>query len=103
MRFELLRGHESAFDELVAETVERIQQEEPGTFAYLVHAMRDEPGGRAFVEIYENEAAFERHEREPHTRRFLAERGQYLRQEPEVWFISPEAGFVRDGIVMDRW
>ena len=33
---------------------------------------------RLFYELYRDRAAFHDHEAQPHTRRFLAERGQYL-------------------------
>ena len=76
--FTLRAGHEPAFDQLVAETLPSIKEREPGTLVYAVH--RVEGGGpeaRVFYELYEDRAAFEEHERQPHVRRFLAEREQH--------------------------
>jgi quinol monooxygenase YgiN len=48
-----------------------------------------------FYELYENEAAFETHENQPHVRRFLNERRHHLRTEPEVWPVVPMDGVLR--------
>jgi quinol monooxygenase YgiN len=98
VRFELLPGHEAAFDELVAETLELIAVEEPGTLAYVSHVAADSVSVRVFYELYRDRAAFEAHEATPHVRRFLAERAQHLRTDPQVWFVSPVSGLVREGI-----
>jgi quinol monooxygenase YgiN len=37
-----------------------------------------QPLQRIFYELYRDEDAFHAHEAAPHTRRYLAERGQYL-------------------------
>jgi quinol monooxygenase YgiN len=81
----------TAFDRLVAETLVGIRAQEPGTLAYVVHTVPDEPGTRVFYELYEDRAAFDRHERQPHTRRFLAEREQYL-SGVRVTFLRAESG-----------
>jgi quinol monooxygenase YgiN len=101
VRFELSDGHEEAFDRLVAETLGRIEAEEPGTFAYVVHAVEESPASRIFYELYRDREAFETHEGSPHTQRFLAEREQHLRHDPLVWRLSTQAGLVREGIVID--
>ncbi|MEK2490010.1 antibiotic biosynthesis monooxygenase [Kitasatospora purpeofusca] len=67
-----------AFDELARESLEGIRAEEPGTLVYVNHAVPDEPRVRVFYELYADREAFEEHERQPHVRRFLAERGRYL-------------------------
>lgn len=79
VRFEL-RDVESAagFDRLVSETVPEIQSQEPGTVIYAVHPVEDAPLSRVFYELYASREAFEAHEEQPHTRRFLAQREQYL-------------------------
>ncbi|AXI78289.1 putative quinol monooxygenase [Peterkaempfera bronchialis] len=79
VRFEL-RGDDSAaaFDELVSRTLAGITAHEPGTLAYVVHTVPDEPNVRIFYELYADRAAFEAHEQQPHTKHFLAEREQYL-------------------------
>jgi quinol monooxygenase YgiN len=81
----------AAFDALVAETLEGIQQEEPGTLVYVNHSVPDEPTVRVFYELYADQPAFEAHEAQPHVRRFLAERGQYL-SSTEVTFLRDVAG-----------
>lgn len=81
----------AAFDELVAQTLPGIKAHEPGTLAYVVHAVPDEPTTRVFYELYEDRAAFDRHEEQPHTKHFLAEREQYL-SGVEVTFLHAQAG-----------
>lgn len=68
----------AGFDRLVAETVPEIRKHEPGTIVYAVHSVEGEPLQRIFYELYRDRAALDAHEAQPHTRRFLAERGQYL-------------------------
>lgn len=95
VRFELLDGHEEAFDTLTAETVASIRASEPGTLVYLTHTERDSPDVRVFYELYRTEAAFQAHEEFEHVRRFLAERKQHLRHDPQVWWVAPSTGVVR--------
>jgi quinol monooxygenase YgiN len=66
------------FDKLVAETVPQIRQHEPGTLVYAVHSVEGKPLQRIFYELYRDREAFDAHEQQAHTRRFLAEREQYL-------------------------
>ncbi|HEY3810846.1 MAG TPA: antibiotic biosynthesis monooxygenase [Acidimicrobiales bacterium] len=98
VRFELLDGREKAFDELTAATLRAIRASEPGTLANLVHRDGSNPGVRVFYELYENEAAFETHETQPHVRRFLNERRYHLRRESEVWPVVPMDGVLRQGL-----
>ena len=74
-----------AYDALVAETVEQITAHEPGTLIYAVHTVRDHPLQRVFYELYRDRAAFDAHEAMPHTRRYLAERDQYLAATEVDW------------------
>src|SRR5271165_6213677 len=67
-----------AYDRLVAETVEAIKANEPGTLVYASHLVEGQPLQRIFYELYRDDAAFEAHEASPHTRRYLDERDQYL-------------------------
>jgi quinol monooxygenase YgiN len=78
VRFRLNPGAAEGFDRLVAETVSEIARHEPGTLTYTVHEVDGQPDLRIFYELYESRDAFEAHQRQPHTQRFLAERGQYL-------------------------
>jgi len=95
VRFELLDGHETAFDALASKTLESIEAAEPSTAVYLIHRLPETPGVRVFYELYDDIDAFEAHERAPHVQRFLVERGQHLRADPEVWVVEPTAGLVR--------
>ena len=102
VRFELLEGHAEAFDALTAETLASVRAEEPGTLVYLAHSDLDTPDARVFYELYEDHAAFEAHESAAHVRRFLKERTQHLRRDPEVWQLTPHDGVVRPGADPDR-
>jgi quinol monooxygenase YgiN len=66
------------FDALVAETAPLIRDAEPGTLIYAVHRVKDAPLSRVFYELYASREAFDQHESNDHTKRFLAEREQYL-------------------------
>jgi quinol monooxygenase YgiN len=92
VRFEL-RDEAAArsFDALVAQTGPEIERREPGTLAYVVHTVPDEPLVRVFYELYQDRAAFDLHEEQPHTKRFLTEREQYLNN-LEVTFLSAVSG-----------
>jgi quinol monooxygenase YgiN len=67
-----------AYDRLVVETIEAIKADEPGTLVYASHLVEGQPLQRIFYELYRDRAAFEAHESSPATRRYLAERDQYL-------------------------
>lgn len=66
------------FDTLVAETVEKIKTDEPGTLIYAVNRVEGEPLSRVFYELYADEDAFEAHEAYPHTSAMLAKLPDYL-------------------------
>ncbi len=91
VRFDLRPDVAEEFDRLTAETVARIVDQESGTIIYGTHRVEGEPDVRVFYEVYRNRAAFDDHERQPHTRRFLSEREQYLTGPPRVEFLSPTA------------
>jgi quinol monooxygenase YgiN len=78
VRFALKPETGDAFDRLTSETVDQIRAHEPGTLLYAVHRVESDPDARLFYELYRDRAAFDDHEAQPHTRRFLAERGRYL-------------------------
>jgi quinol monooxygenase YgiN len=75
-----LRDEEAAkgFDNLTEETAAKIRESEPGTLIYAIHKVKDAPLSRIFYELYESREAFDVHERQEHTKRFLDERDQYL-------------------------
>jgi quinol monooxygenase YgiN len=92
VRFDLLDvGSAEAFDRLVAETVDEIRANEPGTLIYAVHSVAGEPLSRLFYELYESQEAFKAHEAQPHTIRFLEARAQYLR-DSRVEFLGIPVG-----------
>lgn len=68
----------SSFDNLVKETVEKINKGEPRTLIYAVHRVKNDPLSRVFYELHESHEAFRMHESQEHTKRFLRERDQYL-------------------------
>ncbi|CAK7288650.1 Quinol monooxygenase YgiN [Streptomyces misionensis JCM 4497] len=78
------------FDALVERTLEGIRNE-PGTLVYVVHIPEGEPLVRVFYELYADRDAFEAHEAQPHTKRMLAEREQYL-VSTEVQFLNELTG-----------
>lgn len=92
VRFELKPGAAEAFDALVARTLVGIREEE-GTLLYLTSRVVEDPLARVFVEIYADEDSFAAHERNAHTRRFLAER-ESLIESYRVEFLEPTDGKV---------
>jgi len=84
------------FDRLVAETVPQICTHEPGTILYTVHLVDGKPLERIFYELYRDRAAFDAHEEQPHTKRFLGARGQYLASHT-VDFLTLQTGKGTDG------
>lgn len=91
VRFTLREGASEAFDALAARTIEGIRAAEPGTLVYVNHLVDGEPRQRVFYELYRDRAAFDEHERQPHTRRFLAER-EALVDQVEVDWLTALAG-----------
>lgn len=79
-----------AFDRLVEETAKGIAEFEPGTLVYATHTVQDAPLSRIFYEVYRDREAFEEHERQPHTRRFLDQR-ENLVADFRVEFLEPAA------------
>ena len=67
-----------AYDRLVAETVEAIKADEPGTLVYATHTVEGAAVQRIFYELYRDRAAFEAHEASPAHAAILDERDQYL-------------------------
>ncbi|MFJ9728574.1 putative quinol monooxygenase [Streptomyces sp. NPDC101209] len=91
VRFTLRDGAGEAFDALIQETAAGIRAHEPGTLVYACHEVEGSPNERIFFELYADRAAFEEHERQPHTRHFLAERSKYV-VKTEVDRLQPYAG-----------
>ncbi|MFF4249467.1 putative quinol monooxygenase [Streptomyces sp. NPDC001822] len=74
------------FDDLLAQTIGGIRAE-LGTLAYVVHTPVKEPLVRVFYELYVDRGAFETHEQQEHTKRFLAAREPLL-SNVEVAFLD---------------
>ncbi|WP_031476687.1 putative quinol monooxygenase [Streptomyces bicolor] len=91
VRFTLRDGAGEEFDALMRETTAGIRAHEPGTLVYVCHEVEGAPNERIFYELYADRAAFEEHERQPHTRHFLTERSKYV-EKTEVDFLQPYAG-----------
>jgi quinol monooxygenase YgiN len=85
-----------AYDQLVAETVEAIKANEPGTLVYATHTVEGQPLQRIFYELYRDRAAFEAHEAAPATRRYLDQRDQYIAS-TEVDWLTLQTGKGTDG------
>ncbi|MFC4591843.1 putative quinol monooxygenase [Sphaerisporangium corydalis] len=81
----------AAFDQLVGETIEKIREGEPGTLVYASHLVEGQPLLRIFYELYRDRAAFDTHEEQEHTRRFLAARDELLAS-VEVDWLSLQSG-----------
>jgi quinol monooxygenase YgiN len=85
-----------AYDQLVAETVEAIKADEPGTLVYASHTVEGQPLQRIFYELYRDRSAFEAHEASPATRHYLEHRDQYLAS-TEVDWLTLQTGKGTDG------
>jgi quinol monooxygenase YgiN len=72
--YTLLSDKVAEFDRLAERAAEGVRTSEPGTLVYVIHVVPKAPLQRIVYEIYRNRAAFESHERQPHIRRFMADR-----------------------------
>ncbi|WP_063061994.1 putative quinol monooxygenase [Nocardia sienata] len=89
VRFDLLDAEAAiGFDRLVEETARGIRELEPGTLVYATHTVTEAPLSRVFYEVYRDRNAFDEHERQPHTRRFLDQRSNYV-ADLRVEFLTP--------------
>lgn len=81
------KDEESAgkFDQLVSETIGKIETEEPGTLIYAVHKVDGQPLQRIFYELYRDRAAFDAHEEQDHVRWFLSARDDLLASVEVDW------------------
>ena len=91
VRFTVRPGCEADFDALVAETAKGIRAHEPGTLVYACHTVDGADRERIFYELYSDRAAFEAHEAQDHTRRFLAAR-EALLESKTVDFLALTGG-----------
>jgi quinol monooxygenase YgiN len=66
------------FERLASEVVEQVKNREPDTLVYVMHGVPAAPMQRILYAIYRDEAAFDRHERQPYIRQFEEEREPYV-------------------------
>jgi len=66
------------FERLASEVVEQVKHREPDTLVYVMHGVPAAPMQRILYAIYRDEAAFDRHERQPYIRQFEEEREPYV-------------------------
>lgn len=76
--FTLREGAARPFDRLAESTAQLVREREPATLVYACHSVADAPQQRIFYELYRDRSAMQDHERQPHVRRFIAEREQYV-------------------------
>jgi quinol monooxygenase YgiN len=76
--FTLLEDRVAEFDRLAEQTAEEVRTGEPDTLVYVIHLVPNAPLQRIFYEIYRDRAAFDSHESQPYTQRFVAERRPYV-------------------------
>ena len=66
------------FERLASEVIEQVKTREPDTLVYVMHGVPAAPMQRILYAIYRDEAAFDRHERQPYIRQFEEEREPYV-------------------------
>ncbi len=66
------------FERLASEVVEQVKTREPDTLVYVMHGVPAAPMQRILYAVYRDEAAFDRHERQPYIRQFEEEREQFV-------------------------
>jgi quinol monooxygenase YgiN len=76
--YTLLDETAEAFERLASEVVEQVKVREPDTLVYVMHGVPAAPMQRILYAIYRDEAAFDRHERQPYIRQFEEEREPYV-------------------------
>ena len=76
--YTLLDEAAADFERLASEVVEQVKAREPDTLVYVIHGVPAAPMQRILYAIYRDEAAFDRHERQPYIRQFEVEREPYV-------------------------
>jgi quinol monooxygenase YgiN len=87
--FDLRPGTKASFLRLLSTTVKRIRATEPDTLLYVGHEVPGHATHLILYELYRSQRAFEYHEDQPHIKRFLTRRQQYLRCDPLVQILNP--------------
>lgn len=76
--YTLLDETADEFERLASEVVEQVKVREPDTLVYVMHGVPAAPMQRILYAVYRDEAAFDRHERQPYIRQFEEEREPYV-------------------------
>jgi quinol monooxygenase YgiN len=76
--YTLLDEAADEFERLASEVVEQVRSREPDTLVYVMHEVPAAPMQRILYAVYRDEAAFDRHERQPYIRQFEEEREPYV-------------------------
>ena len=76
--YTLLEDTADDFERLASEVVEQVRTREPDTLVYVMHGVPAAPMQRILYAVYRDEAAFDRHERQPYIRQFEEEREPYV-------------------------
>lgn len=76
--YTLLDETADEFERLASEVVEQVKAREPDTLVYVMHGVPAAPMQRILYAVYRDEAAFDRHERQPYIRQFEEEREPYV-------------------------
>jgi quinol monooxygenase YgiN len=72
--YTLLDGRVDDFDMLAQHVVEQVRTAEPGTMVYVMHGVPSAPMQRILYEVYQDEAAYEEHMRQPYVQQFEEQR-----------------------------
>jgi quinol monooxygenase YgiN len=76
--YTLIEDRTGEFDRLTERIVAQVKDQEPGTLAYIVHAVPTAPMQRILYEVYRDRVAYEDHLRQPYIARYEAERRPFV-------------------------
>ena len=76
--YTLLDDRVDDFDRSTERVVEQVRAGEPGTMAFIVHAVPTAPLQRILYEVYADRAAYEEHLRRPYVAAYEAERRRFV-------------------------
>jgi quinol monooxygenase YgiN len=76
--YTLLEDRVDDFDRLTKKVVRQVQEQEPDTLVYIVHAVPAAPMQRILYEVYRDRTAYEDHKQQPYVVDFEADRRPYV-------------------------
>lgn len=76
--YTLLDDRVADFDRLTERVVEEVRASEPGTLAYIVHAVPTAPLQRILYEVYQDRPAYDEHQSRPYVAKYEAERRRFV-------------------------